>query len=569
MLKEKAGAVVNVGAASFEKIISQKGFYIDKTKLIADILSTGSEAYLFIRPRRFGKSINMTMLKAFFSIDQVEKNRQLFAGTYIEHSPYWEHQGQYPVIYLDLKELQAKSFADFKMQFFYKIAGLCTYFEWMLKSDKLSDAYKHVLSQLIYEPENEKLFVKYQNSLSFLCRCFSQIYDRRAVILIDEYDKPFIDAFSHGYMEDAVNFLEPFFSSALKGNEQLQFGVLTGTLRLAQIGVFSELNNFDLYSVLKTKFDEAFGFTDAEVMQALAEHGLSAAADDVRAFYDGYLFGKEKIFNPWSVSCYLAKRELGPYWVETSSNDFLVEAVKRSSRQEAAMMLKLAYGGIIHAEIASSVKLSSSPADLNIWELFLYAGYLTLAQPHDSSALSDVYALKIPNKEVSCVFRNLFLAGCLNFSSTDTTSLLNALGSCDPANLKMRISSLVLRASSYYDRLSENSYHMLVSGFLFACDSRYIVISQPESGSGRPDLILEPRTADDYGYVFEFKTAADEADIAQMLQTALEQIKNKRYDDYLRRRGYKKICIAALVFSHEKVEMLAQELTAGSYETIS
>lgn len=271
-------------------------------------------------------------------------------------------------------------------------------------SDALSAGAKGILKQLVRQPENEKLLWKYQNSLRFLCKCFSRVYNRRTVILIDDYDSPFIAAGRHGYLAEAATFLQPFFSCALKGNDDLQFGVLTGWLPVTELG----LNNVDAYSVLRPKFADAFGFTQEEVQQVMAERGRSAEVDAVQDFYAGYQAGREKLCRPGSICSYLDKRQLGRYWAETSAPDALIEAVQRHSAQEKEMLRKLADGGTIYAVIPPAV--SADPAKLNLGKLLLYAGYLTAAEQDDSSAFNHVHTLKIPNAEIREVIRTALAA---------------------------------------------------------------------------------------------------------------------------------------------------------------
>lgn len=385
--KKKLG----LGLDDFKEIRTSDYYYIDKTKFIEDILLDGANVKLFCRPRRFGKTLNMSTLRYFFDIKNREENRKLFNGLYIENSPMMSEQGQYPVIFLSMKGIEGLNWMDTLNRVKSKIKEL--YREHTFLMDSLD---KYTLMEFEKYLSNEFDGALLKNSLKFLTEVLYKFYKKKVIILIDEYDSPIISSYEKGYYNEAINFFKGFYGDVLKTNEYLQMGVLTGIVRVAQAGIFSDLNNIENYTILNKQYSEYFGLLEDEVEQALKDYDISYKLDEVKSWYDGYRFGENEIYNPLSILKFLGTQELGAYWINTSGNSLIKELLKNSNKKVFDILNNLFEGKETVVYISQNITLGNNLSSDDLWELLLFSGYLTVKERIDM----NTYFVRIPNSEI-------------------------------------------------------------------------------------------------------------------------------------------------------------------------
>ena len=533
---------IPIAVEDFKEIIEQDYYYIDKTKFIEDILNDGAKIKLFCRPRRFGKTLNMSTLKYFFDIRNEDKNRKLFNGLYIENSPLINEQGKYPVIFLTLKEIKGNTF-DFA---YTQIKSLIS---------DLFDEHKYLRERLnerdieIFDNIWKRKDEDYSNSLKFLMKCLKEYHNQRVIVLIDEYDTPLLNAYEFGYYDDMLQFFKTFYGGALKSNVNLQMGVLTGIIRVAQAGIFSDLNNFKSFTVLEDKYTTYFGLVEEEVKALLDFYEIGYEMPKVRAWYDGYSFGKNEIYNPWSILNYVADKELKPYWINTSSNFMIRELLEQTGEEGLETLEKIFNQEDIAVRITENVRFGNNLSASEVWELMVYSGYLNVKDKLDDGR----YLVGIPNMEIMNFFKDEFLTLIFGeYRAVD--ELRDALKDKNLRQLDRVIEKLILDVMSFHDtnKKYENSYHMLLAGFFYALDGYYTIKSNMEAGYGRADIILFPKDKTKAGYIFELKRA-NSNDIEKEVQKALQQIEEKKYYLELERYGVKEIVKIGYVFDGKKV----------------
>ena len=366
---------IGIGIEDFSEVIKENCYYIDKTKWIGEILEDKSKIKLFIRPRRFGKTLNMSMLKYFFNVENKEENRKLFNGLDVEKSEYMSEQGQYPVIFISLKSIKAKTWEEAIQE----------------------------IRLLVLE-----LFSELKNALLFLTRMLFQKYKKEVILLIDEYDSPLISAYEYHYYSDAIAFFKVFYGEALKTNQYLKMGVMTGIIRVIKAGIFSDLNNLRVYSILDRQYPDFFGFNGEEVEKALKDFDIEYKLSDVKLWYNGYKFGNSEVYNPWSILNFLKDGKLAPYWIDTSGN-FLINQILKNTDSEIMETLEALFNGeTVEENISGNSDLSSLLGQEEIWELLLFSGYLTIDEKIGED-YEDVYSLRLPNREVREFFRKKFI----------------------------------------------------------------------------------------------------------------------------------------------------------------
>lgn len=366
---------IGIGVEDFSEVIKENCYYIDKTKWIGEILEDKSKIKLFTRPRRFGKTLNMSMLKYFFNVENKEENRKLFNGLDVEKSEYMSEQGQYPVIFISLKSIKAKTWEEAIQE----------------------------IRLLVLE-----LFSELKNALLFLTRILFQKYKKEVILLIDEYDSPLISAYEHHYYSDAIAFFKVFYGEALKTNQYLKMGVMTGIIRVIKAGIFSDLNNLNVYSILENEYSEFFGFNQDEVEETLEYFDVKYELFDVKAWYDGYKFGDSDVYNPWSILKFLKSKKIGSHWIDTSGN-FLINQILKNTDSEIMETLEALFNGeTVEENIGGNSDLSSLLGQEEIWELLLFSGYLTINEKIGED-YEDVYSLRLPNREVREFFRKKFI----------------------------------------------------------------------------------------------------------------------------------------------------------------
>ena len=388
-----------IGVDDFKEIIKENFYYIDKTKFIEDILEDGSKVKLLNRPRRFGKTINMTTLKYFFDIKNAEENRKLFNNLYIEKSKYIEEQGKYPVIFLSLKEIKGKTWEEMLEEIKNYIKGLYNDFEYI--REILNESELKTFDAIWLKKEG----ADYSNSIKDLTKFLYKYYKKEVILLIDEYDTPLVDAYLEKYYSEVITFFKIFLGGALKTNPYLKMGVLTGIIRVIKAGIFSDLNNLSVYSILDEKYDEDFGLTEKEVEQALKDYNIFEELNDVKFWYDGYKIGNKEVYNPWSIINFLDVKKLVAFWVRTSGNKLIKEILKTSTTDINESLTKLFNGEDVEETITGNSDLSSLLNYEDVWELLVFSGYLTIKEKIDRRN----YILKIPNQEIREFFKDEFI----------------------------------------------------------------------------------------------------------------------------------------------------------------
>jgi len=535
---------IGVGIEDFKKIIEEDCYYFDKTNYIEELLKDKTEIKLFTRPRRFGKTLNMTTLKYFFDVKNAEENRKLFKDLYIEKSEYFKEQGQYPVIFITMKDLKKNTWEQMYFAAKSLISNLYNEFEFI--REKLNE------KDLI---EFEKIWFKkedgdYDNSLRLLSEYLYNYYQKKVVLLIDEYDNPLIVANQNGYYKEAINFYRNLYSSALKTNSNLKMGVLTGIVQVAKEGIFSGLNNVKTYNILGDKFETFFGLSEEEVENALKYFGMTYEIEEVKKWYDGYKFGNAEVYNPWSIINYLSDRGLQAYWVNTSDNALIYDSLKNSTVDVFNNLQTLFEGKEIKKEISPFFTFEELSKFDGIWQLMVYNGYLKI----NEKLSNDEYMIKIPNYEIQTFFKKGFIDKFL-VSGNYFNPMMDALLDGDIEEFERRLQNIFLVNTSFYDLKGEKVYHSLFLGMLIWLRDKYEVKSNGERGHGRYDAMLIPLDKIKPAYVFEFKVSKTIKGLTAKAEEALEQIKEKQYAAGLKEKGISKIYRIGIAFKGKNVKI--------------
>ena len=539
-----------IGVENFEDLRRNGYYFVDKTLFIKELLDMKGKVNLFTRPRRFGKTLNMSMLRYFFETGKAD-NSELFQGLKImdEGEKYLIHMGQYPVISISLKSMKQPVYEDA----FYSL------------QEELAGEFKRhdeLLSRLPYEADREKYlrFIgrkaepkEYLGSLKFLSECLFRFYGRKAVILIDEYDVPLENAYFSGFYDRMVSVIRSLFESALKTNDYLEFAVVTGCLRISKESIFTGLNNLNVVSVTANSFAEHFGFTPEEVEQMLKDYGLEENLETVKQWYDGYRFGETEVYNPWSVinyvnSCYRNKKAFAkPYWSNTSSNSIvrnLVEHADISVKQEIEALIE---GGTItkptHEDITYDDMDSTQD---NLWNFLFFTGYLKkIREEQDGETIRMEMA--IPNSEVRYVYKNAVLRWFEEKTDQKELSpLYDSILNGDPEKMAEILSENLMETISFYD-YQESYYHGFLAGMLKNIGN-YIVQSNRESGNGRPDILLKYPSVRGKAVIIEIKISKTYQGLEEKCDEALRQIEEQKYEESLREEGYQDILKYGVAF---------------------
>lgn len=547
-----------VGTTNYKKIC-EDSYYVDKTLLIKEILDEKVNVALFTRPRRFGKTLNMDMLRTFF-----EKTAE-DTGRYFQDKKIWQqgekytsHQGQYPVIFLSLKDIKAR-----KWQYAFDALKYIISVEYMRhselkRSSELEEADIELYNRIV---KNQASYMEHVFSLQALSRMLHQHHKQAPVIIIDEYDTPIQEGFVNGYYDDAVEFIRSFFSAALKDNPHARQIVMTGILRIAKESIFSGLNNIRVFSVLDKKFSEFFGFTTSEVQQMAAYYEQTDKLPELKAWYDGYKFGDTEIFNPWSVINYFSNNcQAMPYWVQTSANTIIQEILKTYNddtyRNLHALLGKTEVQSIVRTNI---IYPKLKEPQTNILGFLLMTGYLKSTSTELDARGDYICRLSIPNKEIKTIYYNEILSLLTEDIGENTVmNLANALYDKDAAKIKEALNKFMLKTISYYDNLKENYYHGLMLGLLAIGESNYDIRSNRESGLGRYDIQLIPKKSALPGIIIEVKAADKDAgvELSKLAQIALKQIDEKKYDTELCAQGVNDIIKYSVAFKGKTVEIV-------------
>ena len=535
---------IGVGIEDFKKIIEEDCYYFDKTNYIEELLKDRTEIKLFTRPRRFGKTLNMTTLKYFFDVKNAEENRKLFKNLYIEKSEYFKEQGQYPVIFITMKDLKKNTWEQMNFAAKSLISNLYNEFEFI--REKLNE------KDLI---EFEKIWFKkedgdYDNSLRLLSEYLYNYYQKKVVLLIDEYDNPLIVANQNGYYKEAINFYRNLYSSALKTNSNLKMGVLTGIVQVAKEGIFSGLNNVITYNILGNDFETFFGLSEEEVENSLKYFELEYEIEEVKKWYDGYKFGNSEVYNPWSIINYLRTKELQAYWVNTSDNALIYDSLKNSTVDVFNNLQTLFEGKEIKKEISPFFTFEELLKFDGIWQLMVYNGYLKISK----KLSNDEYMIKIPNYEIQTFFKKGFIDKFL-VSGNYFNPMMDALLDGDIEEFERRLQNIFLVNTSFYDLKGEKVYHSLFLGMLIWLRDKYEVKSNGERGHGRYDAMLIPLDKIKPAYLFEFKVSKTIKGLNAKAEEALTQIKEKQYDAGLKELGISKVYRIGIAFKGKNVKV--------------
>ncbi len=535
-------------------------YYVDKTLLIKEFLDQKPLVSLFTRPRRFGKTLNMDMLRVFFEISE-EDTSKYFTKQAIWKcgEEYRSHQGKYPVVFLTFKDVKFDTWEAT----IDKIKGLLQEeygrHQEIVNSDKLSKYEKEYFAKILDRTANE---VELTSALEKLSKMLTTHYGRAPIIIIDEYDTPIQEGYSKDFYEEIIGFMRNFFSGAFKDNKNLSYGFLTGILRIAQESIFSGLNNLTVNSVMDEEYDKYFGFTGDEVIQMLEYYGVSDKEDELKDWYDGYLFGREEIYNPWSVINYISKGCIPQaYWVNTGKNEILEDVLKVATDDITERLYSLLQGERVIARIDQNViyrSLAENPA--NIYSLLLVAGYLKTPKKELQADGSYLCEVSIPNKEIAVVYKSEILSHLLQIGAVTRTTankIAESLYANDYKKLQNAIAEYMDKSISFYDAGAEGFYHGLVLGLIALMDNQYKIKSNRESGDGRYDISLIPREERYPGMIMELKwkkdLSADELD--GLAEDAFAQIDDLRYDAEMKEDGINDILKFGIAFSGKKVSV--------------
>ncbi|UYJ40561.1 MAG: ATP-binding protein [Lachnospiraceae bacterium] len=541
--------VVGIGKQSFEKIIKEKCFYVDKTAFIKEWWDNKDDVTLITRPRRFGKTLNMDMLKCFFSNEYKDRG-DLFEGLDIwKDEKYCELQGTYPVIFLSFAEIKQNNYQDTIAKIKKILCSLYQSFMFLKDWDGLTDEEKNNLKRISEDMSD----VTAQSALNELSNYLSRYYGKKVIILLDEYDTPMQEAYTNGYWEELVAFTRSLFNSTFKTNPYLERAIMTGITRVSKESIFSDLNNLEVVTTLSPKYTTAFGFTEHEVFNALDEFGLSAQKGEVKAWYDGFMFGKQKdIYNPWSIINFLDKKEYNPYWAESSSNGLINELIRTGSTKTKETMETLILGGVVEKNIDEQIVFGQLKTNKDaVWSLLLASGYLRIERFRTIGKLNKkIYSLKLTNYEVMQMF-GAMIEQWFGGDNVPYNEFVEAMLSADLESMNEYMSRVTTNIISYFDTGNspsdeepERFYHGFVLGLMVDQIDNYIITSNRESGFGRYDIMLEPIDKNNVHYpgiIIEFKVInpRKENSLEETVEAALKQIEEKNYDAELIKRGVK------------------------------
>ena len=554
-----------VGIENFEEIRTKGFYYVDKTELIRDLLNSWGKVNLFTRPRRFGKTLNMSMLKYFFEIGT---DSALFDGLAISREKELcdRHMGKYPVVFLSLKGVDGLNFDSAYQMLRVILREELSRLRFLKDSPRIQKSDKTAFIRILNEQDTPE---DIQNSLKILSEMLYKHYGQKVILLIDEYDVPLDKAFNHGYYKEMVSLIRGLFGQALKTNEYLQFAVLTGCLRISKESIFTGLNNFKVLSIMDTRFDEHFGFTDSEVMRLLADYNLSDHFDVTKSWYDGYRFGDADVYCPWDVVNYVDLLKADPkakpraFWINTSGNDLVKRFVDKADKTTQGEIERLINGEAIEKNVRSELTYNEIDDSIdNLWSVLFTTGYLTKDGETDDGKLR----LVIPNREVREVFilqiqewfRKTFVRDdkpmrdfCQAFQTGDAETIQKHL------NLVMTRMISILDTKARDDQ-KENFYHGLLLGLLRS-DPTWLIMSNVESGDGFSDILIEPDDPD-AGIIIEVKYSPTFAGLDEACKKALEQVKTRRYDEKLRNEGRENLIAYGIAFNRKRCKAVCEKL---------
>ena len=544
---------VAIGVQDFEKIRNGNYFYIDKTHFIKEWWESGDDVTLVARPRRFGKTLNMSMLEQFFSLDYADRE-DLFEGLSIwKEEKYRELQGNYPVISLSFARIKEKNYAMTRKTLCSILRNLYNKFSFLRESDVLTDADKGYFNRVLsIEADDSDM----TSSLHHLSDYLQRFYGKKVIILLDEYDTPMQEAYVNGYWEELVAFTRSLFNSTFKTNPYLLKGLMTGITRVSKESIFSDLNHLEVVTTTSDKYADAFGFTEEEVFAALDEMELEEEKAGVKSWYDGFVFGnKSDIYNPWSIINFLDKKKYGTYWANSSSNSLVSKLIQEGNKGIKVTFEKLLKGESICCTIDEQIVYNQLDNSQDaIWSLLLASGYLKvvhydlLTGEEEEGEEEQMYELMFTNREVKRMFFGL-VKSWFNSARDNYNDFVKALLTDNKKEMNAYMNRIALQTFSYFDTgrgpagaEPERFYHGFVLGLLVELNRKYIVTSNRESGLGRYDVMLEPKNQEDAAFVLEFKVhdSEEEKNLQDTVQAALAQIEKKQYEAALIAKGIPK-----------------------------
>lgn len=553
-MKQKA---IPIGVEFYKDIVDKPYYYIDKTLLVKELIDKSSKVTLFTRPRRFGKTLALSMLRTFFEQEmngngEIVDNSAYFEDTMIanEGEAYSKHMGKYPVITLSLKSAKQP---DFEMAYQCMVQDIAYEYDrhsYVLCGNVLSGTQKDIYKRIM-DRQGER--VQYATSLKFLAECLKKYHGRNAIILVDEYDVPLENAYFRGFYEEMVDFLRSLFESALKTNDNLAFAVITGCLRISKESIFTGLNNLEVISILSENYSEYFGFTESEVITMLEDYNLSDCLEEVKKWYDGYMFGNTEVYNPWSVINYVKTGSSGgngfprPYWSNTSSNSIIRELIDRADLSVKKEIEELIAGNAIEKQVHEDITYADIyKSQENLWNFLFYTGYLKVVSQR--LEVDTIYLkMMIPNEEVKYIYRNSIKEWFEEkLKDTNLEKLYNAVlkGDCD--SFRAQVNRYLAETISYYD-YAENFYHGFLCGLLKGCN-RYVTLSNRESGEGRPDIVLEYPSSQGPVVILELKVVKRYQDMETGCDIAIHQLEKRDYAAHWRNEGYTDIIQYGICF---------------------
>ena len=549
---------IGIGQSDFKILRIKKNYYIDKTKYIKDIIDNESSVVLITRPRRFGKTLNMSMLRYYFDCTKKD-SRELFEGLEImkQDEKYTSKLGYYPCIYLTLKDAGLQSYELMIMQLRTLLMDIYYENRYLLEEAEMAPGERNIFNKILLAEANETEII---NGIKMLSKIMSNYHNKPVMLFLDEYDVPLQNAYVEGYYEECIKFFKTFYGITFKDNPYLEKTILTGVSRVAKESIFSGANNFHVYTVLDDEFSDDFGITEKEMDKIIDDFEIQDQKEEIKKWYDGYTIGNtEGIYNPWSILNYLTDKKLIPYWVNTSSND-LIKLILKNSATVKEKIEQLLRDEEIEVPInLETVIVGIEKNEENIWGLLLGTGYLKVTEVVDLA--HGIYKVKIPNYEIKFLFQNIIREWFNDkVIGNNLNTILKDLVTLNLEEFEEKFKQLVIEMFSFMDvgkNTAENFYHAFVLGMLVGLKDSYYVKSNRESGFGRYDIMLEPKDKNENSFVMEFKVYKEEKEktIEDTIENAKKQIEERKYAEDLEERGYTKITKMVFAFKGKEVKM--------------
>ena len=552
---------VGIGIQDFEKLRSRKCFYVDKTPFIKEWWENADDVTLITRPRRFGKTMNMSMLECFFSNQYEGRGEELFGGLSIwKEKKYRDMQGKYPVIFLSFAGIKSPTYEEARMAVIQNIMKLYEKYNFLRTEGHLQQIGNQLFDSVNLNMSDATAAI----AVNYMTNWLSQYYGEKVLIFLDEYDTPMQEAYVYGYWNEFTNFMRSFFNSTFKTNPSMSRAVMTGITRVSRESIFSDFNNPEVVTTTSSKYETVFGFTEKEVFSTLDQFSLSDYKEEVKEWYDGFIFGEYgDIYNPWSILNFIEKKKFSTYWANTSANSLVGKLIREGNSDVKQTMEELLEGKELAVKIDEQIVFNQLDGDVNaIWSLLLASGYLKIMRaPKDCTDVDQFYRLALTNKEVQVMFQNM-IKSWFSKQSLQCNNFIKALMEDNVGAMNYFLNEISRSMFSYFDVSNsgassvnpENFYHGFILGLVVDLDGKYHIRSNRESGFGRYDVMLEPVNKSDVAFVFEFKAMKPynpEKTIEETMKAALRQIREKNYDEELIVRGVPKHKIRHYGFAFE------------------